>query len=332
MNEEQQLIIDTAKRIFADQCDKTVVDAAECGPDGTSGQYPAALWKTLEETGLTSIGVEAEQGGSGGSFADALLVLREAGATAAPLPLAEHLVALQLLAASETNPPQGVMTVIGLEDGAVSGARFTEVADWLLVVDENQIALLDNKSLEWQLSGGLAGETTANLSALPEAVQWTQLHGAANLLLHLGARARVNMMSGAISEVLAMSVRYCSDREQFGRSLSKFQAIQHSLSVLAGESAACQRAADATLEANNPLDVAIGKARVGEAVTQVTEIAHQVHGAIGYTLEHGLNHRTRRLWQWRDEYGAERYWQIVLGQHFCGRGADNLWESVTQLG
>ena len=48
------------------------------------------------------------------------------------------------------------MTVIGLEDGAVSGARFTEVADWLLVVDENQIALLDNKSLEWQLSGGLA--------------------------------------------------------------------------------------------------------------------------------------------------------------------------------
>ena len=34
----------------------------------------------------------------------------------------------------------------GLEDGAVSGARFTEAADWLLVVDENQIALLDNKS------------------------------------------------------------------------------------------------------------------------------------------------------------------------------------------
>ena len=332
MNEEQQLIIDTAKRIFADQCDKPVVDAAECGADGTSGKYPVELWKTLEETGLTTIGVEAEQGGAGGCFADALLVLREAGAASAPLPLAEHLVALQLLASSETNPPQGVMTVGEVKDGAVSNVRFAEVADWLLLIEENSICLLDNKSLEWQTTGGLAGETTSNLVSVPEAAQWSTLEGAREMLLHLGARTRINMMSGAISQVLEMSVQYCSDREQFGRSLSKFQAIQHQLAVLAGESAACQRAADATLETDNPLDVAIGKSRVGEAVTQVTEIAHQVHGAIGYTLEHGLNHRTRRLWQWRDEYGAERYWQIVLGQHFCKRGADNLWDSVTQLG
>ncbi len=73
------------------------------------------------------------------------------------------------------------------------------------------------------------------------------------------------------------------------------------------------------------LDIAIGKARIGEAVSICTDIAHQVHGAMGYTLEHSLNHRTRRLWSWREEYGNEREWQKIVGRHFCcPRGRQTL--------
>lgn len=321
MNEEQQLIVDTAKRIFQDQCDKPVVDAAECGADGSSGTFPQELWNTLEQTGLTSIGVDA------GSFADALLVLREAGASAAPIPLAEHLIALQLLAAAKVDAPAGILTVA---NAAATNVRFTEVANHIVLVADDSVSVIENRDLDWQRSGSMAGETRASLDGVVIGKQ-VPLDGAADLLLHLGARARVNMMSGAMSETLAMSVQYVSDREQFGRSLSKFQAIQHQLAIMAGEVAACQRAADSTLETENPLDIAIAKSRVGEGVTQVTDFAHQVHGAIGYTLEHGLNHRTRRLWQWRDEYGAERYWQLMVGKHFCANGADSLWNSVTAL-
>ena len=81
----------------------------------------------------------------------------------------------------------------------------------------------------------------------------------------------------------------------------------------------------------NELDIAIGKARIGEAVSICTDIAHQVHGAMGYTMEHSLNHRTRRLWCWRDEYGNEREWQILVGRHLANQGADMLWGAMSAL-
>ena len=77
------------------------------------------------------------------------------------------------------------------------------------------------------------------------------------------------------------------------------------------------------------MDIAIGKSRIGEAVSSGTDIAHQVHGAMGYTMEHTLNHRTRRLWSWRDEYGNETEWNRVIGEVFLKEGAEGLWGQVT---
>ena len=83
MNDMRQLIVDTADRIFRDLCTKQVVDAAE------QGSWPAALWQTLEEAGLTRAAVPEDAGGAGGSLGDACAVLRQAGRHAAPVPLAE---------------------------------------------------------------------------------------------------------------------------------------------------------------------------------------------------------------------------------------------------
>ena len=142
-------------------------------------------------------------------------------------------------------------------------------------------------------------------------------------------------MAGALESVLEMSVRYAMDRSQFGRPISKFKAIQHQLAVLAGESAASTMAAHSIVTALENLvetDIAIGKARIGEAVSVCTDIAHQVHGAMGYTMEHSLNHRTRRLWSWRNDYGSERFWQKQVGQAFLGTHADALWSTITNMG
>ena len=40
-----------------------------------------------------------------------------------------------------------------------------------------------------------------------------------------------------------------------------------------------------------------------------------MHGAIGFTFEHNLHFLTRRLWAWRDEFGKDSEWQILLGRH-----------------
>jgi acyl-CoA dehydrogenase len=134
-----------------------------------------------------------------------------------------------------------------------------------------------------------------------------------------------------MSSILELTVQYALEREQFGRPIAQFQAIQQQLAVLAGEVSACQRAADTLLDASGVFNIAISKSRLGDAVAPVCEIAHQVHGAMGYTREHPLNLRSRRLWVWRDEYGEEVYWQHRLGSDLCMSGADSLWDRICDV-
>jgi acyl-CoA dehydrogenase len=68
---------------------------------------------------------------------------------------------------------------------------------------------------------------------------------------------------------------------------------------------------------------------VGEAATLAAEIAHQVHGAIGFTREYALQVATRRLWSWREEFGGDPEWAAVVGQAACSGGADALWGMIT---
>ena len=140
-------------------------------------------------------------------------------------------------------------------------------------------------------------------------------------------------MSGALETVLALTIDYVQTRKQFGKPISGFQAVQHQLAVLAGEVAAAQRATDAALDAvGTPavaFEVAAAKARVGEAAGVAAAIAHQMHGAMGFTHEHHLHQFTRRLWAWRDECGNETFWQRRLGRQFAARGADRAWPLLT---
>ena len=148
------------------------------------------------------------------------------------------------------------------------------------------------------------------------------------------ALLRAVQMSGCLARTLELSLEYAQERVQFGRPISKFQAIQHQLAVMAGEVAAATRAADGALErlgdSRFQVQLAVAKARVGEAAGIAAEIAHQVHGAMGFTHEHRLHHHTRRLWAWRDEFGNEAHWQRQLGQHVAAVGADQVWDFITR--
>src|SRR5207248_1423893 len=69
--------------------------------------------------------------------------------------------------------------------------------------------------------------------------------------------------------------------------------------------------------------------RLGEAASTGAAIAHQVHGAMGFTYEHSLHHATRRLWAWREEFGNETLWAGRLGRMVAAQGADALWPFIT---
>jgi alkylation response protein AidB-like acyl-CoA dehydrogenase len=143
------------------------------------------------------------------------------------------------------------------------------------------------------------------------------------------------MIAGALERITAMTAQYAMDRVQFGRPIGRFQAVQHSLAMLAAQTAAAGAAADIAAEA---LDggvhlpaIAAAKARAGEAAGIGAGLAHQIHGAIGFTYEHSLHFFTKRLHAWRDEYGGEAEWSERLGRHLAAQGADALWPTLTAI-
>jgi len=308
-----ELIIDTAEKIFSDHCDKALLDATE------QGAFPDALWQQIVENGFHQLGSP----NSGTETRDLFAFLKVCGRFAVPLPMAEILLANQWLGASA--PAQGFAT-IGLQaDGAVVQSAWGRQAQSVLGVsaDSFDVSVYAEPTVTEQ-GANLAGEARDTMGVA--AATSIELTDAPYAQLAL---ARANLMAGGLQAVLDLGLQFASERSQFGRSISKFQAIQHSLAVVGTEVAAAQRAADAGVDAIGTdrfeQEVAAAKARVGEAVGIVAEQVHQVHGAMGYTYEHRLHHFTRRLWAWRDEWGNEFYWQAKLGQHLAGLGADQVW-------
>ncbi len=152
----------------------------------------------------------------------------------------------------------------------------------------------------------------------------------------LGAFVRVAMAAGAFDAMLAMSVEHANTRVQFGKPLAKFQAVQQLLATLAVEAAAVNVAAAAAAAAldhgDARFEIAAAKYRTNAAIGEGTAIAHQVHGAIGFTQDYGLHPLTKSLMRWRSECGNDAYWAGVLGELACANGGAGLWREVTRRG
>jgi acyl-CoA dehydrogenase len=150
----------------------------------------------------------------------------------------------------------------------------------------------------------------------------------------MGATVRAQQIAGALEKALELSVRYSMERIAFEKPISKFQAVQHNLARLGGEVAAAVSAAASAVDtiaesdlASNEalLEIAAAKIRCGEAAETGTGIAHQVHGAIGFTDEHVLHRFTLRALSWRNDFGDETFWSLQLGELIADLGAEQLW-------
>jgi len=153
-----------------------------------------------------------------------------------------------------------------------------------------------------------------------------------------GALARSVQMAGATESVVRLSAQYCADRRQFGRPLREFQAVQQELAALVGESRAASAAVTAALlhvraSSNEwPLaPVATAKVRAGLAAGAAARSAHQVHGAMGITLEYPLHRYTRALWSWREEFGGEEEWARALHRDLAAGGTADPWTRLAPV-
>jgi alkylation response protein AidB-like acyl-CoA dehydrogenase len=118
------------------------------------------------------------------------------------------------------------------------------------------------------------------------------------LLERVADRGKVGLcaeMCGGAQRVLDMSVEYAKVREQFGRPIGSFQAIQHKcanmlVEVESSKSAAYYAAwAVANDVAEAPLAAAMAKAYCSDAYRRTAGEGIQIHGGIGFTWEHDMH-------------------------------------------
>jgi len=321
---DRRLLVETAEEVFAAACHPHQVIAAE-------RTWLPDLWTTLVQLGFPLLGVDEACGGAGGSLADLAAVARVAGAFAAPIPLVETALANVLLAEAGLPVLEGPLAVAALtakDPQRVRRVPWAHLATRVVVVDSADRAFcIPAGSLSIDAGWNLAGESRDDV--LVENGMLSATDGRpVDMARHRfrDALLRSALMAGALDRILVLTGEYIRHREQFGTSLASFQAVQQQFAELAGVVAGAGLAVDAAAESPAPLAVAAARTYVGSAVAVATHIAHQLHGAIGFTYEHELHLHTRRLWAWRDEGGGTSLWASEAGRRARDEG---VWPAVT---
>ena len=348
-SDELGILAETARQLFTAR-------AKESGRRGAPSAQ--AIWQQVDAHGMSRVSV-AEPYGDGGGLAYLAALLRASGQAAASVPLLETHVGASALAAAGCPVPDGALSFAFRDtfpDGLagmppartvpVIQAAFASIAETFVLLsrdgDRVRVDAWPAAGLPWQLGENLAGEPVGVLipAKLGPAPQRGHIDiPAARRLRLIEIMGRAELMVGAGERALEQTMAYVSEREQFGRVLARFQAVQHVVAVMASlvaaSSAACAAAcnvlsdetASSTQEA---FDVLACRSQADRMAAYVVRQAHQLHGAIGFTEEHSLRYATTRLTAWRATAPAEAEINDVLGR--LAFAAGDAWTLVADTG
>jgi acyl-CoA dehydrogenase len=327
MSDDLKLLAQTADTVFADHGHASL---------RTGDDLTCSLWRVLDEQGLTRVSVP-EPAGAGADVRYLAELLRCAGRAAVSVPLLEtHLGACLLRAAGgpdDGGPVAGMVHLSFATDGRPAEASqvgYPGFADDVVVParigDAVRVDLWRWSQLGRSVDRNLAGEPVARIDRadLP-APAWSGVCDltVARRLALLSVLGRAAMLVGAGELALRQTARYVGQREQFGRRLAGFQAVQQTVAVMASLVAAASAATAAatvslsTSDDSDPrtaFEVIAARIQANRMAAAVARSAHQLHGAIGFTEEHPLRHTTTRLAAWRTAGPSHRELEIAIGR------------------
>ncbi|MDI6097404.1 acyl-CoA dehydrogenase family protein [Actinoplanes sp. NEAU-A12] len=269
------------------------------------------LWTALADAGVTGLLVPERWGGLGAGPDDLVIACEELGHHAVPGPIAESIAAVPVLLA-------GRPATAGTEPDAmadkwlpelVAGRAVASMAapPWLPLAADGDAADLILLVTGDEVRTGQPGRIHRSMDparrlaeVLPGGVLTTgppMPHA-----INLGVLACAAQLLGAGRALLETAVGYAKTRTQFGRPIGSFQAVRHQLADVAVAiefarpllyAAAVALAGTGTATAGR--DVSAAKVACGEAAVLAARVALQVHGAVGYTREHGLGRWLTRV-------------------------------------
>jgi len=339
---QEQRLFQTALRDFLRK---------ECPPDRVRGLWESesgrsdALWHQLAELGLPGLLAPAARGGLGLDEIDLVLLMEEVGRAALAEPLVSTAaVGVPLLA------ELGGRFDGWLERAAAGAARLAvqhpvspfvadaHVADLLLLAEGGELHAVERErspapSLARQPANDPARRlytVSCNRSQETRVAAGAEAAALLEAALDRGALACAAQLVGVAEQLIDLAVAHACQREQFGRPIGSFQAVQHPLAnakvKLEYARPVVYRAAHSVARSTRAraADVTHAKLAAGEAAGLAARAALQVHGAIGYTWEQDLHIWMRRAWSLELEWGS--------GAFHCKRVADAVLAPDTSIG
>lgn len=329
LTEEQTLIQRTARELLEARSPFAHVREMARDPVG----YSRELWQELADLGWMGLALPEAHGGLGQGFLELCLLIEELGRHQTPLPFVGNVCAALAIArhGSDAQKTQflgrlaageeimacggGALATLAKDggyvlDGEMMFVPYAHVADHFLVsaqkagAGEPIVCIVDGADAVSEPLETIRPdhEHRVRLDAL--GVGREQVIGLAqgtavaqDMERHATAAACAEMVGGA-QRVLDLALGYVREREQFGRPVGSFQAVQHHLANMATDILGARLIAYEAiwhLSAGHEAleEVAAAKAWVSEAYRRVCAVGHQVHGAIGFTEEYPLHHYLR---------------------------------------
>ena len=287
-----------------------------------AGEPQDGVWQALWQAGFADLMRSEAQGGAGLLAREVFPLLECLGRHAVPLPIGQTIMARGLLSEFDAMPGNALVTLATQAQRAADGSLHClsvpggQVASHVLLSDGQALLLMDC-SVALREPVGDQRSMVAHLHWSDARPVFEQDVGA-QALLPIAAALTAALLSGAMQRAFEMALFHCNARVQFGKSIGKFQVIQQQISVMAEHVLAGSIAAESAFQhtgvAPTLMAAAVAKSRASEAGALVAASAHAVHGAMGMTDEFDLSLVTRRLHEWRLQYGSEGVWNALIGE------------------
>ncbi|MDX3385188.1 acyl-CoA dehydrogenase [Streptomyces niveiscabiei] len=264
------------------------------------------LWRALGEAGFFALRLPEEAGGVGLGLPEVVLAFEEAGRALLPGPL----VATHLAAGTVPGAAEGV-TVVAMVDGGL--VEWWEEAD-VVIGEEGAIG-----------KGGAIGEGGSGAVAVRSVDPLTPLHRVSGAVPRAGDPVAVLLTAaeqlGTAARAGELAVEHARTREQFGRPIGAFQAVQHLCAEALVRVEVARAAVYAASVTGDAADIAGARVLADEAAVQGARDCLQVLGGMGFTWEADVHLSLKRAWvRARRAGGARESEELLARELLSGAG------------
>jgi alkylation response protein AidB-like acyl-CoA dehydrogenase len=253
------------------------------------GRLDRALWRALGGAGFFALRLPEAAGGVGLGLPEAVLAFEEAGRALVPGPLiATHLAAADV-------------------PGAATG--------------ETVVAAVDGELVEWLAAADRVLGETAGAAPVRSVDPLTPLHritGTVPAADPVAVLLTAAEQLGTAARVCELAVQHARTREQFGRPIGAFQAVQHLCADLLVRSEVARVAVYAAAVTADPADIAAARLLADEAAVRGARDCLQVHGGMGFTWEADVHLHLKRAWVRAERGGGSTQSEELLAARLAG--------------